>query len=194
MTPLLPSRRALGFVLLTTLGLARACVMPVPVGAQDDVIATRLCASEIGAHGDPHECATLVHVIAERASRRGLSWSDHVRAVARRVTGQRPYVGREWIPRIDTERGRPEIFPRNLEWERYRVRFASMRAIAWRALRGIEPSTCPGALDWSAPWCKSCAVRMHAAGWRLMTECEGANAYWSPLARPHRELLACFPR
>lgn len=137
----------------------------------DDVLIARVCWSESGP--DPVECAAIAHVLAERASLRGVSVRTMARAYAPRATGRESYGARSWVAALHPDRT-VEVPGRSDEW--IRVRFAALVVVVWHALRGMTDTPCPGALHWSSPYCGSCRRRMRDAGYQV--SCRMANVFF----------------
>lgn len=180
----LPSDARVRRVLLGLLAVALACavlVVPVDASAQaDHEIAARICWSESGPRAHA-ECAAIVHVLVERASMLGRGFASMARAYAPRATGTVAGHRRPFVPllSIDVERA-PLGWPHHgMRYSEGRTLLSALAATAWRALRGIDETPCPGAEHWGARGCGACRRRMRAAGLRrIQCRAETANTFW----------------
>lgn len=144
----------------------------------DTRLIARICISE-----GPGDCAAISHVLSERTMLRpGSTLRQVACSYAPRSCGRRPYHARPWIPFADSDLGTPEGWAGVSSWEVTRVVLSRLRAVVWRAIRGIEPTPCPGAIHWGSRSCGACRRRMRAA--RLVRiQCSSSNIFYGyPLA------------
>lgn len=180
----LPPSARVRRVLLGLLAVALACavlVVPVDASAQaDHEIAARICWSESGPRAHA-ECRAIVVVLVERAALLGRGFADMARAYAPRASGAVAGHRRPFVPllSIDDERA-PIGWPHHgMRYSEGRTLLSALAATAWRALRGIDETPCPGAEHWGARGCGACRRRMRAAGLRrIQCRAETANTFW----------------
>ena len=185
----LPPAARVRRVLLGLLAVALACavlVLPVSASAQaDHEIAARICWSESGPRAHA-ECAAIVHVLVERAASLGRGFADMARSYAPRATGAVDGHRRPFVPllSIDAERA-PLGWPHHgMRYSEGRTLLSALAATAWRALRGIDETPCPGAEHWGARGCGPCRRRMRAAGLRrIQCRTETSNTFWGGVRR-----------
>ena len=162
--------------------------VPVSVSASaqaDHEIAARICWSESGPRAHA-ECAAIVHVLVERAASLGRGFADMARSYAPRATGAVDGHRRPFVPllSIDAERA-PLGWPHHgMRYSEGRTLLSALAATAWRALRGIDETPCPGAEHWGARGCGPCRRRMRAAGLRrIQCRTETSNTFWGGVRR-----------
>lgn len=173
-------RAALGFAAVLI-----ACVLltfaPAGVEAQaDHELAARICWSESGPRAH-EECRAIVVVLVERAALLGRDFADMARSYAARATGARAGHRRAFIPLLTLDHERPPPFwpHHGMRWSEGRTLLSALAATAWRALRGIDETPCPGGRHWGAQGCGPCRRRMRAAGFRrIQCRVETANVFW----------------
>lgn len=174
-------RRAALALAAVLIACALLVVAPGRVEAQPDhELAARVCWSEAGARAHD-ECRAIVHVLVERAARLDLTFAEMARAYASRATGAEPGHRRPFIPLLTLDHVRPPpSWPHHgMRWSEGRTLFSALAVTAWRALRGIDATPCPGGLHWGAPGCAPCRRRMRVAGLvRLRCRVETANDFW----------------
>jgi len=139
----------------------------------DARLIARICISE-----GPGDCAAISHVLSERTMLRpGSTLRQVACSYAPRSCGRRPYHARPWIPFANPDQGAPIGWAGVSSWEVTRVVLAHLTSVAWRAIRGIEPTPCPGAVHWGSRSCGACRRRMRAA--RLTRiQCSSSNIFY----------------
>lgn len=129
------------------------------------VMIARVCVSEAG-WTNHDECAVISQAFVYQAQMRDRPIRQQICAYSPRSCDPNRTDHRRWISHLHPERRRPPPgWPRGSNWELRRSQFAALVVTAARAYRGEFTSSCPAAIHWGSPYCRSCRERMREHGY-----------------------------
>ncbi len=159
----------------TLRGIGHAQEWPPPASVE---ALARVCVGEAGFDStETGDCTAIVLTLRRRAIRRRVSVVRMAELYSTRHFDRDRDDARAWIAGLIYSAERPQAWPENLRWARYRPRWIAVLRHVRAVLRGEVPDPCPAADHWGMrhgiDW-----ERAQRAGWREVSCGETRNAFW----------------